>query len=168
MTDAAITGAYERGAAAADAQRALAGVRGTGSADGVTAAVTGTGELVDLRISPDAMRLGPVRLGAAIVAACGFASDDARQRGYTVLALALGDEAAAAVERSDGPTPARAMGWDTVSTPADSGPAGPGTDAGGAAIGVITGGGAGGAAADGEDPDDDVFTFDASIFRSDR
>jgi DNA-binding protein YbaB len=150
MTDAAITGAYRSASAAAEVQRVLAGVRGTGAADGVTAVVTGAGELVDLRIAPEAMRLGQARLGAAIVAACGFASDDVRQRGYTALALALGDEATAAVERYDGPAPARAMGWDTA---AAAGAARPAT---------------GTAAAVEAAQDDDVFSFDASIFRSDR
>jgi hypothetical protein len=78
--------------------------------------VSGAGELLDLHIEPAAMDLRPDDLGQAIVTAAWYASADARQRAYTLLALALGDEAAAEVERLDGPVPARMMGWDTVST----------------------------------------------------
>lgn len=97
--------AYQRAEAAAEAQRRAAGVRGVASsADGlVSAVVSAAGELLDLRIQEPAMRLGPAALGEAIVAAAALASADARRRGYTVLALALGDEAAAEVERSAAP-----------------------------------------------------------------
>ncbi|HEY0637150.1 MAG TPA: YbaB/EbfC family nucleoid-associated protein [Pseudonocardiaceae bacterium] len=168
--------AYERSAAAGRARRRMAEVRGTGASDGglVTAVVSGTGELLDLRISPEAMTLGPAGLGAAITAAARFAADDARQRGYTLLALALGDEAAAAVEALDGPAPARALGWDTVSerrepvAPEADRP--PGLDLGtGTPVGrAVTGRTPDGGDADGDADEDDVFAFDPSIFRSDR
>jgi DNA-binding protein YbaB len=156
--DRSIAQAYERSEVAAEAGRRLLNVRGVGSSeDGlVTAVVSGAGELLDLRIAPAAMRLGPGRLGEAIVAAARHASDDARQRGYTLLALAVGDEATAEVERFDGPVPARAMGWDTVSAagtrPRTSPRTSSHTPSHTGAIGS----------------DDDIFSFDASIFRSDR
>jgi DNA-binding protein YbaB len=148
--DRSIAQAYERSEAAAEAERRLLNVRGVGrSEDGlVTAVVSGAGELLDLRIAPAAMRLSPGRLGQAIVAAARHAGDDARQRGYTLLALAIGDEATAEVERLDGPVPARAMGWDTVCA-ADARPHTP------SHIGAIG-------------SDDDAFSFDASTFGSDR
>ena len=164
--DASIAQAYERGAAATAVQRRLAEVRGTGATEGnlVTAVVSGSGELVDLRITAEALRLGPGKLGEAIVAAAGFASEDARQRGYTLLALALGDEAAAEVERLDRPTPVRARGWDTAAAPEANRPDASHAEASstGASRSVERD-----ADADTES-DDDVFSFDASIFRSDR
>lgn len=134
--------AYLRAEVAADVQRRLGGVQGVGyDADRmVCAVVSGTGALVDLVFHPAAQALGPAGLGEAIVSAAWNAQTDARQRGYTMIALALGDEAAAAVEANDSPAPARALGWDTVGRSASP--------------------------AAGED--DDVYSFDASIFRSDR
>ncbi len=180
--DTSIAQAYERGAAATDVQRRIAEVRGTGDSEGglVTAVVSGAGELVDLRIAQEALRLGPGRLGEAIVAAARHATDDARQRGYTLLALALGDEAAAEVERADRSEPD--PGSDTATTSVAATPAGPGTapDLGrttatgrSPAAGVVGPGGVIEPAADRRDTDDgddsdDVASFDASIFRSDR
>lgn len=158
--------AYQRADAAAELQRRLTEVHGTGASDEslVTAVVSGSGELVDLRIDPAALRLGPTALGEAIVEAAGHASADARQRGYTLMALAIGDEAAAEVERSDAPAPARALGWDTVT----SGLVGadvPGSDD---PTGPIPRATIDAALPAGSDDGDDVFTFDPSIFRSDR
>jgi hypothetical protein len=108
--------AYLRADVAAAVQRRLTRVEGVGyDADRmVCAVVSGAGALVDLMFHPAAQALGPNGLGEAIVAAAWNAQADARQRGYTMLALALGDEAAAAVEAVDSPAPARAAGWDTV------------------------------------------------------
>ena len=133
--------AYLRAEVAADVQRRLTEVTGTGyDADRmVCAVVSGAGALVDLMFHPAAQALGPKGLGEAIVAAAWNAQADARQRGYTLLALALGDEAAAAVEAADSPAPARAAGLDTVGRPISPEPH-----------------------AHEDDP------FDASIFRSDR
>jgi hypothetical protein len=133
--------AYLRAEVAADVQRRLTEVTGAGyDADRmVYAVVSGAGALVDLMFHPAAQALGPAGLGEAIVAAAWNAQADARQRGYTLLALALGDEAAAAVEAADSPAPARAAGWDTVGRPAAPEPA-----------------------------VDEDGPFDPSIFRSDR
>lgn len=142
--------AYLRAEVAADVQRRLTEVQGVGyDADRmVCAVVSGAGVLVDLMFHPAAQALGPTGLGEAIVAASCNAQADARQRGYTMLALALGDEAAAAVEAADSPAPARAAGWDTVMRFA--------------APEAITS----------PEPiireDDDLSSFDPSIFRSDR
>ena len=124
--------AYLRAEVADDVQRRLAGVRGTGfDADRmVSAVVSGTGALVDLAFHPAAPALGATRLGAAIVEAARNAEADATRRGYTMLALALGDEATLAVE-------AAAYQPQQPSQP----PA---------------------------EEDDDLASFDASVFRSDR
>lgn len=154
-----ITDAYQRANSAAELQRRLATVRGTGyDADRlVCAVVSGAGELVDLKLHPAAIGLGPARLGAAIVAASRQAQHDTRQRGYNLMALALGDRATSAVEAADSPAPARDLGWDTVT-------AGRQCRAAESAAGQPA---AGTGDADHAD-DDDVFSFDASIFRSDR
>jgi hypothetical protein len=154
-----IADAYRRADIATDLQRRLATVHGTGyDADGlVCAVVSGAGALVDLKFHPAAPGLGPARLGEAIVSAARYAEADARQRGYTMMALALGDEATAVVEATDSPTPARALGWDTVSRSAPE-PHMPQPQVP-PAIGADP-------ADDAED--DDLSTFDASIFRSDR
>jgi len=91
--------------------------------------VSGTGALVDLTFHPAAHALGPVRLGEAIVEAAQLAQADAKQRAYTLMALSLGDDATAIVERSE------ATG---LRPPAP------------------------------RQEDDDLASFDASIFRSNR
>jgi hypothetical protein len=91
--------------------------------------VSGTGALVDLMLHPAAPALGPTRLGEAIVAAARNAEADATRRGYTMMALALGDEATLAVE---------AAAYPGIHEP-------PATQVG-----------------------DDLGSFDASVFRSDR
>lgn len=185
-----IADAFHRADIAAELQRRLASVHGVGYDEDrlVCAVVSGAGALVDLTFHPAAPGLGPTRLGEAIVAAANHAQTDARQRGYTMMALALGDEATAAVEAVDSPAPARALGWDTVGRAADRAPA-PGMTGAGSFVPEPGGLGpftpasavpevaATGAAeprlvvptlgADSPD-DDDLSTFDASIFRSDR
>jgi hypothetical protein len=151
--------AYLRAEVAADVQRRLTEVQGVGyDADRmVCAVVSGAGALVDLMFHPAAQSLGPAGLGEAIVAAAWNAQADARQCGYTLLALALGDEAAAAVEAADSPAPARAAGWDTVArfaAPQQPAPQQPLPQQ--SAPQPIAG------------EDDDLATFDPSIFRSDR
>ena len=146
--DGPVAAAYQRAESAAKAQRRLATVRGTGTSDDglVTAVVSGAAELLDLRIEPEAIRLGPIGLGDAIVAAAWRAGEDVRQRAYAVLALAVGDEATAELERLDGPVPARGLGWDTApTTPAPTTPA-----------------------AHVEEQSESALSFDPSIFRSDR
>lgn len=98
---------YLRAEVATDVRRRLAGVHGTGHDEHrmVSAVVSGTGALVDLRFHPAAPAIGPIRLGEAIVAAAAAAQADAAGRGYTMLALALGDEATATVEASAAGTP---------------------------------------------------------------
>jgi YbaB/EbfC DNA-binding family protein len=154
--------AYLRAEVAADVQRRLTEVQGVGyDADRmVCAVVSGAGALVDLMFHPAAQALGPAKLGEAIVAAAWNAQTDARQRGYTMLALALGDEAAAAVEAVDSPAPARAAGWDTVARFTSPEPIIPpepifSTEPVASPEPIVR-------------EDDELSSFDPSIFRSDR
>lgn len=68
------------------------------------------GAMIDLRLTPGALRLAPAELGRRIVARARAAADDARQRELNILARVIGDEAMALAE-SDRPAPARADGW---------------------------------------------------------
>jgi len=156
--------AYLRAEVAAEVQRRMAGIQGVGYDDDrmVCAVVSGTGALVDLMFHPAAQALGPARLGEAIVAAAWNAQTDVRQRGYTMLALALGDEAAAAVETTDSPAPARAAGWDTVGRFSWPGPTTSSEPAGWPEPGASS------EPAATSTEDDDLSAFDPSIFRSDR
>lgn len=127
--------AYLRAEVATDLQRRLATVHGIGRDEHrmVRAVVSGTGALVDLAFHPAAPALGTTRLGEAIVAAAAAAQSDAAHRGYTAMALALGDEATATVIATAATAEASAF---TETEPAGD--------------------------------DDDLDSFDASIFRSDR
>lgn len=140
--------AYLRAEVATDLQRRLAGVHGVGHDEHrmVRAVVSGSGALVDLAFHPAAPALGATRLGEAIVAAAAAAQSDAAQRGYTAMALALGDEATATVvataeaSRFTETEPAGPPSWPATG-PRSTPPAG---------------------------DDADLDSFDASIFRSDR
>jgi DNA-binding protein YbaB len=74
----------------------------------VEVTVDGRGKLVRLRLAPEAARHGPDGLGRLIVTVAQVAMDDATQTGYNKVALLLGDNLTYALEQLSGRvTPAR-------------------------------------------------------------
>jgi DNA-binding protein YbaB len=129
----------------------------------VEVTVDGRGKLQRLRLAPEAARYGPEGLGRLIVQVAQVAMDDATQSGYNKVALLLGDGLTAALEQLSGrTTPARreTEGGITAEefqarraerlrrtdqeTPGDGGANG------------------------GQDPSDELASFDPSSLRSDR
>lgn len=124
----------------------------------VQATTNASGELRALALHPAAMSFGGRELGRMVIEAARQATEFARQRCFNELALVLGDNATAEIERMIGPSPARAAGWDTA--PRRSADAATVTPD---AVGVI------GAAGVAEEFDqDDPLAFDPSSLRSDR
>jgi hypothetical protein len=117
----------------------------------VQATTDASGALRALALHPAAMSFGGKELGLMVIEAARTATEFARQRCFNELALVLGDNATLEIERSIGPSPARAAGWDTVATM----PVSPAT----AEIPVVSA-----AEADPDDP----LSFDPSSLRSDR
>lgn len=88
----------------------LAGVTGTAHDRNGTVEVTvdGRGKLLKLRLAPEAASCGPAGLGRLIVDVARAAMDDATQTGYNKVALLLGDTLTYALEQLSGrATPAR-------------------------------------------------------------
>jgi DNA-binding protein YbaB len=129
----------------------------------VEVTVDGRGKLQRLWLAPEAARYGPEGLGRLIVQVAKVAMDDATQSGYNKVALLLGDGLTAALEQLSGrTTPARreTEGGITAEefqarraerlrrtdqeTPGDGGANG------------------------GQDPSDELASFDPSSLRSDR
>jgi hypothetical protein len=117
----------------------------------VQATTNASGELRALSLHPAAMSFGGRELGKMIIEAARQATEFAKQRCFNELALVLGDNATAEIERMIGPSPARAAGWDSAPRRADNAVETPASHA----------------AADDFD-DDDPLAFDPSSLRSDR
>jgi len=154
-------------------ERALASVTGTAhSQDGlVSATVTARGELRDLRLHPNVMRLDADSLGRLIVQTARQAAEFAAQRCYDVLAPVLGDELTAAVEAMTGTAPARAAGWDAAANmrpPLVAGHGAPVPAAGSSPGQHGPGAGRRNSWSDDDHDPDDIFSFDPSTLRSDR
>lgn len=143
--------AEQRRAATARLPEILAGTTGVAMDQRrlVQATTDASGALKALSLHPAAMSFGGKELGRMVIEAAQTAAEYARQRCFNELALVLGDNATAEIERLIGPSPARAAGWDTAPTvsPATAPiPAAPVDDI---------------------DPDDPL-SFDPSSLRSDR
>lgn len=89
----------------------MATARGTAhdSDDTVQVTVDARGKLLDLWLSPDAVKWGGSRLGELIVEVAEVAMSEATQDGYNKVALLLGEDLTYAIEQLSGvPAPARA------------------------------------------------------------
>lgn len=143
----------------------LASVTGTAhDRDGtVEVTVDGRGELVRLRLAPEAAGYGADGLGRLIVKVARVAMDDATQSGYNKVALLLGDNLTFALEQLSGrAAPARREGDGGITAEEFQ------ARREDRSRGIARETAADGSANGGYDPADELASFDPSSLRSDR